>query len=116
MIALRHFHPKIPIGHAAILSIFSPSSGYTEIAAGSFPRLLVPEFIDAATLLAFSCSAAVLSIGAVASADSAAPQPSTDKMFFEAKVRPLLVDNCLNCHSEKKQKGGLRLDSLPAIS
>src|SRR3954468_20691020 len=31
--------------------------------------------------------------------------------FFETKVRPLLVERCLECHGEKKQKGGLRLDS-----
>lgn len=31
--------------------------------------------------------------------------------FFETKVRPLLVDHCLECHGERKQKGGLRLDS-----
>ena len=32
--------------------------------------------------------------------------------FFEKKVRPLLEQRCLECHSpEKKVKGGLRLDS-----
>ena len=32
--------------------------------------------------------------------------------FFEKKVRPLLAERCLECHSEeKKVKGGLRLDS-----
>ena len=31
--------------------------------------------------------------------------------FFEAKIRPLLVERCYECHGEKKQKGGLRLDS-----
>jgi mono/diheme cytochrome c family protein len=31
--------------------------------------------------------------------------------FFEAKVRPVLVGECLDCHSEKKRKGGLALDS-----
>jgi len=32
--------------------------------------------------------------------------------FFEKKVRPLLVQRCLDCHSqEKKVKGGLRLDT-----
>ena len=36
-------------------------------------------------------------------------------MFFESNVRPLLIDNCLTCHSDKKQKGGLRLDSMAAI-
>jgi hypothetical protein len=32
--------------------------------------------------------------------------------FFEKKVRPLLAERCLSCHSpEKKVKGGLRLDT-----
>ncbi len=32
--------------------------------------------------------------------------------FFEKKVRPLLAERCLDCHSaEKKVKGGLRLDT-----
>lgn len=37
--------------------------------------------------------------------------------YFEQKVRPLLVDKCLSCHSTAsgKQKGGLLLDSREAI-
>jgi hypothetical protein len=35
--------------------------------------------------------------------------------FFETKIRPILVDNCQSCHGPKKQKGGLRLDSLAAV-
>ncbi len=36
-------------------------------------------------------------------------EPATD--FFEKKVRPLLVERCMECHSaEAKVKGGLRLD------
>ncbi len=31
--------------------------------------------------------------------------------FFEAKVRPILVERCVKCHGPEKQKGGLRLDS-----
>jgi hypothetical protein len=31
--------------------------------------------------------------------------------FFESKIRPLLVERCLECHGETKQEGGLRLDS-----
>jgi hypothetical protein len=34
--------------------------------------------------------------------------------FFETHVRPLLERNCIECHGEAKQKGGLRLDSQPA--
>ncbi len=37
------------------------------------------------------------------------------EQFFEQSVRPLLVENCYSCHGEKKQKGGLRLDSLEGI-
>lgn len=38
-----------------------------------------------------------------------------DVAFFESKVRPILVDQCYSCHSDKKQKGGLRVDSREAI-
>ena len=31
--------------------------------------------------------------------------------FFEAKVRPILVERCQGCHGAEKAKGGLRLDS-----
>ncbi len=31
--------------------------------------------------------------------------------FFEAKIRPILATNCVGCHGEEKQKGGLRLDT-----
>ncbi|MBI5767901.1 MAG: PSD1 domain-containing protein [Verrucomicrobia bacterium] len=45
---------------------------------------------------------------------SAAPAPNSDDLaFFESKVRPLLADRCYECHGARKQKSGLRLDSLP---
>lgn len=31
--------------------------------------------------------------------------------FFEKKVRPLLVEHCQECHGDKKQRGGLRVDT-----
>jgi mono/diheme cytochrome c family protein len=34
--------------------------------------------------------------------------------FFEKQIRPLLVQNCLACHGEKR-KGGLQLDSAGAM-
>jgi cytochrome c553 len=34
---------------------------------------------------------------------------------FEQAIRPVLASECLKCHGEKKQKGGLRLDSRAAI-
>ena len=35
--------------------------------------------------------------------------------FFEDKVKPLFEEHCLKCHGEKKQKGGLRLDTVSGI-
>ena len=40
---------------------------------------------------------------------------SDREKFFEQNVRPLLAQNCYSCHGAKKQKGGLRLDSIEAI-
>lgn len=34
---------------------------------------------------------------------------------FEREIRPLLVSQCLACHGESKQEGGLRLDSRESI-
>jgi mono/diheme cytochrome c family protein len=36
---------------------------------------------------------------------------SEQRDFFERKIRPVLVEQCYECHGEAKQKGGLRLDS-----
>jgi hypothetical protein len=62
----------------------------------------------------------VLVLG-LAAPTAAAPIPaaSTDAgiEFFEARIRPLLVKNCYECHSgqAKKIEGKLRLDSREAL-
>jgi hypothetical protein len=41
--------------------------------------------------------------------------PSAEAVeFFEARVRPILVERCLKCHGPQKQSSGLRLDSRAA--
>ena len=35
--------------------------------------------------------------------------------FFESRIRPVLVDNCLECHGAEKHKAGLRLDVRAAM-
>ena len=42
-----------------------------------------------------------------------APEPEATA-FFETSIRPLLLERCIECHGDKKQKGGLRLDSKAA--
>ncbi len=53
----------------------------------------------------------------VAFAFSAGPVGASDVeklQFFEAKIRPVLVERCQACHGETKQNGKLRLDSKSA--
>lgn len=46
-----------------------------------------------------------------ARAEEAKPADAKGLEFFESKIRPLLVETCVECHGAKKQKGDLRLDS-----
>jgi hypothetical protein len=56
---------------------------------------------------------------ALAAGGASAQEPFSraDLDFFEAKVRPILVNRCFSCHSTegKKNRGGLKLDSRAAI-
>jgi mono/diheme cytochrome c family protein len=57
-------------------------------------------------------------VGARQDNGSKKPEPAVSPaaaQFFETKVRPVLAENCFSCHGEKKQRGGLRLDSRAAI-
>ena len=53
----------------------------------------------------------------VTAAETEVPSGPTPEQiaFFESKVRPILVENCLKCHSSDKQSGELRLDSRDAL-
>lgn len=50
-------------------------------------------------------------------ADAAAADDVANRreQFFEERVRPLLIERCYECHSDKKQESNLRLDSLSAV-
>ena len=50
------------------------------------------------------------------SALAAVPPTDAQFDFFEKRIRPILVERCYECHSaEKKQKGGLSLDTREAV-
>src|SRR5262245_30441919 len=49
-----------------------------------------------------------------ARADDPKPDPAQAE-FVENPVRPLLAENCFQCHGAEKQRGGLRLDSRAAV-
>ncbi len=57
-----------------------------------------------------------------AATDETKPQDTAGKPFspdaldfFESRVRPILVDQCIKCHGPKKQSSNLRLDSREAV-
>src|SRR4051812_21002960 len=55
-------------------------------------------------------------IAGISQASDAAPAITPEQeRLFEEKVRPLLANNCQECHGSKKQESGLRLDSRQAI-
>jgi mono/diheme cytochrome c family protein len=68
-------------------------------------------------------SAAMLGLGLLGAADNPPPAalqtPGAGAAgeFFERRIRPLLAEQCFQCHSDqaKKLKGGLRLDSFAAM-
>src|SRR4051812_5541108 len=43
--------------------------------------------------------------------------PDDGVAFFESKIRPVLIEKCYSCHSDRaeKLKGGLKLDSRAGI-
>lgn len=63
-------------------------------------------------------AAALLSVMAaprpISAADDAAATPEQAR-FFEAEIRPVLVDQCIKCHGPEKQKANLRLDSREGL-
>ena len=67
-----------------------------------------------ASLVAFLAAAA--SVCALLGAqEGEAPANAQEPAFFEEKVAPILERNCFACHGPLRQRGGLRLDSRPAM-
>jgi hypothetical protein len=72
------------------------------------------EVMERTTMISIACGAAV--VAALAASLAAAAEPSADDVeFFEKQVRPVLVETCQKCHGDRKQEGGLRLDSRSGL-
>ena len=57
-----------------------------------------------------------LGVPTTASADVPAETPTPQQVdFFEAHVRPLLAQHCVECHGPSKQQADLRLDSRESL-
>ena len=62
---------------------------------------------------AFLLLAGLALTGRLAGADAVPTAAQLE--FFEKEVRPILAENCYECHGPKKQKSGLRLDARAYI-
>jgi len=63
------------------------------------------------------CSWLILGLTVSGSGAWAADTPPTPAQlkFFETKIRPVLVENCYQCHGADQQKSDLRVDSLESL-
>ena len=75
-------------------------------------RRATPAVIAAAVALAVATAARVGSAAGQAPTtqpSSSGAQQSTPRVDYERQIKPILSDNCLECHSQDKRKGGLSL-------
>src|ERR1700733_2519626 len=74
----------------------------------------LPRLVELAAWILTIVSASLL---CAAEKKPAHPTDSEALEFFETKVRPLLADNCFECHSSKSKalQAGLRLDSRASM-
>src|SRR5688572_4258934 len=88
----------VKLGQIPIL-ISIRTSGWSDAVVKRFPSL-----------------AAVLAgwLGIPFASAEAAPLDSNQQAFFETKIRPVLAEQCYECHNAQKHKGGLALDSRVA--
>src|SRR4051794_33088197 len=63
-------------------------------------------------LMVFGFLATAYAVGRAGGTPSADPAGIE---FFEKRIRPLLAENCYQCHGPEKQRSALRLDSMAAI-
>jgi mono/diheme cytochrome c family protein len=54
--------------------------------------------------------------GIVAPVAAVAQEPTVNDRFFEARIRPVLIERCVKCHGPKKQEMGLRLDGPDGVA
>ena len=57
----------------------------------------------------------VMLVGSLLAASNGAVRADDREDFFEAKIRPVLVESCLRCHGSTKTSGALRIDSRETL-
>lgn len=81
-------------------------------AAAPLPRKSRAAKLVRGWFILLSLSSLALGLGEAVPAQAADAAQPTAMTFFEKEVRPILVNRCFECHSNTKQKGGLRVDHI----
>lgn len=84
------------------------------LAYHSCPADSVLLLLKPVTMLPPPLVSIVLTVALVASSNTRAAADSKLE-FFESAIRPVLIQQCSECHGAHKQSGGLRVDSLSAL-
>jgi len=79
--------------------------------------LILKLKLDFGSILAVFCAFGMVGPAPARAADDNGLGAASGVGFFEAKIRPVLVERCYKCHSTgtKAPKGGLRLDASASI-
>ena len=96
------------------------SSKTPHAAVQFWSHLLISRLpVDNLMLLRFLSVSLLILLNACHTTAILAAQPQTGlsdaEKFFETKIRPLLIDKCVQCHGAQKQEAELRLDSRAAM-
>src|SRR5579872_5752550 len=77
---------------------------------------MTPSLLRLRLATTLALAGLMLSASCQAAGATRATRPGPEGVaFFETKVRPVLAEQCFKCHGEKKQRGGLRLDSRAGL-
>jgi hypothetical protein len=63
----------------------------------------------------FRCCLFTISCGLLLSPVALSADKQAGIRYFETHIRPLFAEHCYKCHGEKKQEGGLRLDTFKRL-
>ncbi len=89
---------------------FPPQPRLPHFLAGNRPVLTDPVHAHSTTATRMSTVASICLAAAVSVLPAAA-----DEAFFESRIRPLLLQNCVPCHGPKRQEADLRLDQREQV-
>lgn len=78
-------------------------------------RLLFPASSWSRMRITFLALMTLISCVPLRAADAGPKFSPEQEKFFEARIRPVLVESCYECHSAKKQQYRLRVDSRQSL-